>query len=500
MTRIATPRGRHTRIRRTNEIGTRNLLRNAALFAAGIALLPAGAAAEPTQGAPAAPGAAPTAQQPASPPLSDPNLLQRIDALEHTVTNLQNQLFDVREQANQPPPKTTKVSTKGGLKVESEDGAFSFQAIGRVQYDAAFYDQDKSRLGDGSQLRRGRLGAQGKLFNDWEYKFEVDFANEGTAVKDAYIAYKGWEPVEFTVGQFYEPFCLECITSDSFTTFMERALPINQPRSSFDPDRHVGIGVAHYDYNWSASAGAFMKNLADSQPANEGDQQFDVAARLTYEPIIDKGRLLHFGVSGRYSNPDDATTAFSIKPESNVTGAKFLNTGNIANVDHIWELAPEFAAVYGPASVQGEYFHVPVIRTHPNGANTPSVTLSGWYAFASYFLTGESRTYNAATARWDRLNPNRNLGSDGGWGAFELAARVSQADYDDGPAFQKGTETDYTLGLNWYANPYVKFMVNYVWVRNNATATGNSANLLPGFANDSYDDPRVLELRAQIDW
>ncbi len=525
-------RARIARPGRTNRIGCRKHLRNAALLAAGLFIASAGAAAEPSQPAEVQQAAAlqqPAAQPQTAPPPnaaaqqeahdppagqaksapapgSDPALRRRLDALEHTVTSLQNTLFDVREQASQPPPKTAKVTTKGGLKVESEDGAFSFQAIGRLQVDAAFYDQDKSRLGDGVQLRRARLGAQGKLFNDWLYKLEADFGRDTAAgtvgVKDAYISYVGWEPAQFTVGNFYEPFGLEGITSETFTTFIERALPITQPNASFAPDRHVGIAASHYDSSWSASVGAFMKSLDDPQPANEGDQQFDVAGRFTYDPILEKTRLLHFGLSGRYSNPSDSAPLFRPKPESNVTGARFLDTGSagIANVDHLYEISPELAIVYGPASLQGEYFYVPVERTHPNGANSPSVTLTGWYAYTSYFLTGESRNYNPAIARFDRTSPNKNLGSEGGWGAFELAARVSHADFDDGPSFQFGTETNYTLGLNWYANPYIKFMLNYIWVRNNSTATGNKANLLPGNKTDGYDDPQIFELRAQVDW
>ena len=43
-------------------------------------------------------------------------------------------------------------------------------------------------------------------------------------------------------------------------------------------------------------------------------------------------------------------------------------------------------------------------------------------------------------------------------------------------------------------------MMNYIWVRNNASATGNAAILLPGNTSASYHDPSILELRAQVDW
>ena len=502
-------RARRTRSERTKSSIERRrgrAKRAAWMAAAGIAWLPALATA-------ATQSPAQISQQQAAAPAPapiDPAVQQRLDELEKSIQAIRNDITDVRTEQQKPPAPGVKVTTKGGLQVQTDDGQFSFRAIGRLQVDGAFYNQDKSKLGDGVQLRRARLGAQGTLFYDWLYKVEFDFGRDTAAgtvgTKDAYISYVGWNPVQFTIGNHYEPFCLECVTSEAFTTFIERALPITQPTSSFDPDRHIGISASHYDSNWSASVGAFMKNLDDTVPTNEGDQQFDVAGRLTYDPILEKTRVLHVGVSGRYSNPSDSTVALSLKPESNVTAVKFLNTGIIANVDHFIEVAPELAVVWGPASIQGEYFWDSIKRTHPSGtATSPSVDLTGWYAYASYFLTGESRNYNPTIARFDRVSPFKNLNQDGGWGAFELAARVSNANYDDGPFFQHGEETNYTLGLNWYANPYIKFMANYIWVLNNNSATGlagdsSQPKLLPGHANDRNDNPQIFELRAQVDW
>ena len=101
---------------------------------------------------------------------------QRLDNLERTVKQL-NEITN----AQQDQIKTSsdvKVTTKGGLKVETSDGQFSFQPFGRLHYDAAWYDQDKSHMGDGSQLRRARLGMTGKMFGDWQYKVEADFGRD----------------------------------------------------------------------------------------------------------------------------------------------------------------------------------------------------------------------------------------------------------------------------------------------------------------------------------
>ena len=461
----------------------------------------------------------PAAGQPA---MGQPADAQRLDNLERTVKQL-NEVTNAQAE-ELAKPKGAKVTTKGGLKVESEDGQFSFQPIGRLHYDAAFYNQDKSKMGDGSQLRRARLGMTGKMFSDWIYKLEVDFGrNTGSGtigVKDAYISYLGWNPAQITVGNFKEPFSINNLTSTNYLSFIERPLPITQPTTSLMPDRHMGIAASHYDSNWSASVGTFMAHTDVTVPPNEGDQSFDVAARITYDPILDKGRLVHIGLSGLYRNPSDSAVAFDLKPESNVTGVQFLKTdgtptalnpGALTAVDHLYDVDPELALTYGPVSFLGEYFWVPITQhqhdscPNPGGAaaanlrRCPDVTLTGWYAELSYFLTGESRPYNPATARFDRLMPNHNLGKDG-WGAFELAARISHADFDDGPDFQKGTETNYTLGVNWYVNPYIRFIMDYVWVRNNASAAGNVANLLPGNASAGYDDPSILEMRAQVDW
>ena len=63
----------------------------------------------------------------------------------------------------------------------------------------------------------------------------------------------------------------------------------------------------------------------------------------------------------------------------------------------------------------------------------------------------------------------------GAWGAFELAARYSMVDlnYREGNpgtapvlgAVRGGEQTIGTLGLNWYLNPTIRFMVDYQRVK-----------------------------------
>ena len=54
--------------------------------------------------------------------------------------------------------------------------------------------------------------------------------------------------------------------------------------------------------------------------------------------------------------------------------------------------------------------------------------MNGFYVQGSYLLTGEHRPYNRALGIFSGIRPKRNFLEDGGWGAWELAARYSYLD------------------------------------------------------------------------
>ena len=55
---------------------------------------------------------------------------------------------------------------------------------------ADFFERQDSLAG-GMMLRRVRLAIKSQLWNDWYSEIDMDFAEEATAVKDAYISYRG---------------------------------------------------------------------------------------------------------------------------------------------------------------------------------------------------------------------------------------------------------------------------------------------------------------------
>lgn len=418
-----------------------------------------------------------------------------------TVADIQAQLQELQEKVNELQTKVEKpdykVSTKGGIKVESQDGNFSASVGGRIMVDYATYDQDKSRLGDGAEIRRARLKVEGTLFKDWGYKTEIDFAGNGVAFKDAYLKYSGEpiKPVSLQAGQFKEPFGLERLTSSRFITFTERSVV----SEAFTPEEQLGVMAMAAGENWTYALGAFSGD-GGTNPAGEIDEGWDIASRATFAPIYEGDQSIHLGFGVRFRQPNAESMRFRSRSDTHVTDVRFVDTGNLANVESQIAWGPELALVYGPFSVQAEYINQDVSRAQPRD----DLTFKGYYVYVSYFLTGESRNYEAKSGKFDRVKPIASLGkltekSAMGYGAWEIALRFDSLDLTDG-SVNGGGQKDITAGLNWYANPYVRFMFNYVHVNNDNKATGNSANLLPGVTFAGDDDPDVFQVRAQVDF
>jgi phosphate-selective porin OprO/OprP len=394
-----------------------------------------------------------------------------------------------------------KVTTPGGIRVETSDGNFSAVLGGRLFVDQAFYDEDKTRMGDGAEIRSARIEIGGTLYKDWFYKIQADFGagvGSGSAVfKDAYIGYQGIAPFEFTVGNQLEPISLDALTSGKYLTFMEPALPVQSL-----PDRRLGAKVSARGSNWTAAAGLFSSNVdtTANDPAGEGDSGWDVGGRVTFAPLFNDTQLVHLGFAVNDRNPNSEILRYRARPESHVTAARFIDTGaaGITNANNAVIYQPELALVFGSFHMQGEYQWLNVER----GNGSPTLNFHGWYAQAGWFLTGEVRRYlirdTPDSATFGRVRPRNNLG-DGGFGAFEIAARYSGLDLSDRDV-RGGTERNITLGLNWYVNPYMRFMFNYIRVNNDNEALGNVANLIPPNANGSNDDPRIYQLRGQVDF
>ena len=372
-------------------------------------------------------------------------------------------------------------SAEEGLRISSADGNNSVQVGTLQQLDFADYDEDGTELANGSELRRSRLAVSGVFLKDWQYRVEYEFAG-ATSVTDAYVAYTALKPLTITVGQFKQPFGMEALASDKNVTFMERGLPFG-----FITTRAPGAMVGTSGANWSANGGVFGEPIGNAQAGDEG---YGAVARVTYAPWLESNRVVHLGLAGTWRKPTDEnstnttgpkfeTVRFRSKPESNILAQRFVDTGEIRDVDRYCLEGFEVAGQLGAASLQAEYHWVQVERD-----DAATLDFSGWYAQAAYTLTGEARPYRADRGFFDGIRPARPFGKDG-WGAFEVAVRVSELDLTDRDILG-GRERNAALAFNWYLSPILKVSANVVKVLS-----------IDGGAFDG-EEPTALQLRLQL--
>jgi phosphate-selective porin OprO/OprP len=325
-------------------------------------------------------------------------------------------------------------------------------------------------MGDGTELRRARIYIKGKMYNDWLYKLQYDFASD--SMIDAYLGYTGFEDTEILVGHFRDHTFLGDETSDTNIQHMERSL-VNL---AFDQGRHIGVGATHYGSNWLVSGGLFGDKL--SAKGNTNDEGWGVAGRAVFNPILENERVVHLGVFAdkRMMRSSGTTVSFSASPESHLGGLKLVNTGNITMVDDYVVSGLESAISLGSWNAQAEYG-----QTEVSVDGGSDLDFDGWYVQTGYFLTGESRPYKKGN--FGRVKPKSVVGQ-GGYGAWEVVARYSTLDLTDGSVVG-GEEENFTLGLNWYPTDTLRFMANYV-------------NVLE-VDGGTYDgvEPDIFQMRAQ---
>ncbi|MDQ6975781.1 MAG: porin [Mariprofundaceae bacterium] len=367
------------------------------------------------------------------------------------------------------------------IKKETKKKNKKLKLGGRIQVDFAVYkDPQGVDLANGAEVRRARLFAKG-VFGDFYYKAQYDFSGNSVTIKDMYLEYRGL-PVAIRLGNSTEPFSMEDNTSSKYVTFMERAM-----NNVFAPGRNMGLAVLSHGDSWGAIAGLYTNGAAGA--VKNIDSKFDASARLSVAPFHTSSRIMHLGTSVNYRLPNsNRKVRFRARPESHVTGMRFVDTGNLTNVKNIFQYGLELAGVMDSLSLQGEYIHSSVKYQN---ALTPTSTFSGYYISASWFITGESRSYAVDEGTFGRTHPLKNFNAKGeGWGAWELATRFSQLNLED-TGVAGGKAQNITVALNWYPLSHVRWMFNWI---HTSVDRSPLATAQTGFG------PDVFQMRAQVDF
>jgi phosphate-selective porin OprO/OprP len=436
---------------------------------------------------------------------------------------------------------------EGAPHFASKDGNFTFAINGRMQVGSQYnFINDvlpatgsnlPNELNSGVTLRRARLGVEGTFFKIWDYKFEYDFSRGNGSVEsgitDAFARLNVTKPFSIKVGSFKEPFSLEEAASNRFLTFIERHMSVN----SFvdNPNTYkTGIGanyaVPRFQFgvslqtepigSWSAASTTVNTAGNNSRNNGSGDMGWEGIGRVTGRPWMEsETKFLHVGISAGHTvvntqyqangtinvGPNQTGggggMAFFAFPGTNVDRTNVLNTGNLSignrgapgsrRIDSYDRFGAEGWLVHGPFSVQGEY-----LRTNINGQGYDGEHFTGYYGFASYFLTGESKAYHVRNGAANRIKPRQNFQWNGsGWGAWEIAAGYDYINLNSG-VIRGGKMDMFRFGLNWYPHTHVKVQNNITYVLNVDT----SGSPIPRTAGFNNADLSSFLTQVQVDF
>ena len=296
-----------------------------------------------------------------------------------------------------------------------------------------------------------------------------------SGIQSAYLSYQGVKGLAIEGGYMDSLYTLDEATSSNDILFMERATPGVIASNIAAGDFRSMFGARWYnEWLW---AGAYVTgptsgaiHSGSSTTPNGATEQYGGFARVALQLVNEKDFTFHIGGDAQFlfKPPFNRVTGaqsltLSDRPELRSDPTTIISTGAIASVSGAQVYSVEAAATYGPllqASTSGSTW---------SGSASPGCVrqFQGGYVEASWTLTGEQRSYNAGNAAYNGVVPANPFSFyGGGWGAWEIAARYSVMDLNDdlgvATGIAGGKQTVYTVGLNWYVNRNVRFMLNYL--------------------------------------
>ena len=375
----------------------------------------------------------------------------------------------------------TEITWDGAPKLATKDG-FSFKPRGRMQLDVAGVNAPagiagQASLGIATEFRRVYLGADGTLPGGFGYRVEADLANSSVDLTDVFLTWKASPKFTVTVGQ-HKPFqSMEDMTSDLFTSMLERAAF----NSAFGFERRIGLSGTYSGKSVLVQAGVFTDNAADLNADSNNSYSFD--GRIVFMPKLGNGQL-HLGGSLhlRDFNDGQTSTRYRARPFVHTTDLRLVNTGNIAATGETG-YGVEAAYINGRFHATAESSWMTARRP---GLADP--TFNGGFAEVGYLLTDDVTAYKGGV--YDRIRPKNPVGK-GGIGAVQLNLRYDWLDLNDA-GIVGGRQQIAGLGLIWMPTDYVRFLASYghIWLDDAA---------LPAAGDRSYQADS-LGVRAQFDF
>ncbi|MCC6142836.1 MAG: hypothetical protein IT368_03410 [Candidatus Hydrogenedentes bacterium] len=437
---------------------------------------------------------------------ADAQAEEPVDSASAASGTISDQLQGWRDRMGVPLPEEQFQLRLGGYAMLDGTGISQSSALDALAEEVA----------GGGDVRDLQLALHGVGYGNFTFKLEASIDRGTFELKDNYLARTGIPYLgDMKLGRFKEGFGLEHSSSLRQAAFLENSL-----MDAITPSRGLGIAFAntalHDRMTWNLGlyfGTATVDKIGESNSVS-------LTGRITGLALHDedKGRLLHLGLS--YSHRSlRAPLDYQARPEVN-DAPRYLNTGqfsadalNVIGVEAAYQrrstlvqaemtwsgtvgaireedvtlndIADEFANRF-PRLVDwlagrtdwerpGDSFlwNIPF-----DLAARGELNFFGGYLQAAHILTGERRAYDTRRAVFGPIVPERPVSRHGGgWGAWEVAARISHLDLNDG-FVRGGRETNFALGLNWYLTRDVRLALNGVHADISRDAYEGSMNAL----------------------
>ena len=388
---------------------------------------------------------------------------------------------------------------------------------------ANFFERGDTELApqDRFLFRRLRLGMAGNVTETMLYKIEFDFAEgNDVAIKDAYFGFDELPVLQtLLLGNQKRPYGLDHLNSSRYNVFLERPFIVE----SLNPDaRRYGLqsyGVSDdLRYNWRY--GGFLSTdiqdtgiylAADDPGVHHYQAEFAgrFANTIWWDEVSDGRGYAHWAISGTLAGTDgsagaDSTARFRTRPEAR-TDARWIDTGTILGAETYNIVGLESVVNVGSLQVVSEFMRASVQRD-----GFEDVSFHGAYIYFAYFLTGEHMPWDRETGQLDRIVPFENFflvrtcdgGTGSGWGAWQVALRLSYADFTD-EDIRGGVAQSISPALNWWWTPYSRMQLAYSYgqIEDRYDQRIQSSTGLPGGAiGPTEGDYHIVGARFSIDF
>ncbi len=392
--------------------------------------------------------------------------------------DVQSQKTELEAQAEQKRALTWPIVKAGddGFSLSSPDHDYNIGFGGIIQGDGRFFSSGADKDGGSTfyldRVRPILTGSVGKYYN---FNITPDFGQGKVTLQDAYLNITYFDFASLRTGKFKAPQDLERLQSDRDLEFSQRSEIQNLvPNRDTGFDLHGKLLDGRVFYDAALMNGVPNNTASDTYDIDNNDGK-DFVGRIFATPFeLSENqwlKALGFGIGGSYGD-ERGITVSTYKTYGMSTWFSY-NSGVTASGLRA-RLDPQAYYYVGPFGLMAEYAQDShsLNRFATNGAPSPftkqinrtdTFTDTGYFAQASYLLTGEKASYG-----W--VKPNHPFNPrNGWWGGWELAARISNVAADSrqfqlgfaNPSVAAKTATEFAAGINWYLTSNIKWQWDY---------------------------------------